>query len=288
MKPFAYERAADAGAAVAARRDLPGRRHQPRRPDEARRGDAGRAGRRLAAGRLDRAGGRRGAHRRGGAQRRRRARRARPATCCAEALLAGASPQLRNVATVGGNLLQRTRCPYFQDVTKPCNKREPQARAARRVEGHHRDLAVLGHSRGVRRHPSGRHERRAGRARRHRPHRPARHRRARPAPAAGRRARARHGARGRRADHRDHRPGRRPGTHRYRKVRDRASYAFALVSIASVVDGREARIALGSVAPVPWRCERAEAVFARDGRRAPRPPTPSSSRRARCATTPSR
>ena len=44
-----------------------------------------------------------------------------------EALLAGASPQLRNVATVGGNLLQRTRCPYFQDVTKPCNKREPRS-----------------------------------------------------------------------------------------------------------------------------------------------------------------
>ena len=43
----------------------------------------------------------------------------------AEALLAGASGQLRNLATTGGNLLQRTRCAYFQDVTKPCNKREP-------------------------------------------------------------------------------------------------------------------------------------------------------------------
>ena len=43
----------------------------------------------------------------------------------AQALLAGASGQLRNVATTGGNLLQRTRCLYFQDVTKPCNKREP-------------------------------------------------------------------------------------------------------------------------------------------------------------------
>src|SRR5438874_4585537 len=43
----------------------------------------------------------------------------------AEALLAGASPQIRNMATVGGNLLQRTRCPYFRDLATPCNKRDP-------------------------------------------------------------------------------------------------------------------------------------------------------------------
>jgi xanthine dehydrogenase YagS FAD-binding subunit len=62
-----------------------------------------------------------------------------------EALLNGASGQLRNLATVGGNLLQRTRCLYFQDVTKPCNKREPGSGCPAR-EGEHRNLAVLGWS----------------------------------------------------------------------------------------------------------------------------------------------
>src|SRR5215210_8190761 len=62
-----------------------------------------------------------------------------------EALLAGASGQLRNLATVGGNLLQRTRCPYFQDVTKPCNKRSPGSGCPARA-GEHRNLAILGHS----------------------------------------------------------------------------------------------------------------------------------------------
>lgn len=71
-----------------------------------------------------------------------------------EALLAGASGQLRNVATTGGNLLQRTRCPYFQDVTKPCNKREPGSGCGA-LEGVHRDHAVFGHSRHcVATHPS--------------------------------------------------------------------------------------------------------------------------------------
>src|SRR5206468_700236 len=63
----------------------------------------------------------------------------------ARALLAGASGQLRNVATVGGNLLQRTRCPYFQDVTKPCNKRSPGTGCPAR-EGEHRNLAIFGTS----------------------------------------------------------------------------------------------------------------------------------------------
>src|SRR5262249_47799153 len=61
------------------------------------------------------------------------------------ALLSGASGQLRNIATVGGNLLQRTRCAYFQDVTKPCNKRRPGTGCPAR-EGDHRNLAILGHS----------------------------------------------------------------------------------------------------------------------------------------------
>src|SRR3954465_13401958 len=63
----------------------------------------------------------------------------------AEAILAGASGQVRNAATVGGNLLQRTRCPYFQDTAKPCNKRRPGSGCAA-LEGSHRDHAVLGHS----------------------------------------------------------------------------------------------------------------------------------------------
>ena len=60
-----------------------------------------------------------------------------------EAVLAGASGQIRNVATVGGNLLQRTRCPYFQDVSKPCNKRRPGS-GCPAIDGEHRGLAIRG------------------------------------------------------------------------------------------------------------------------------------------------
>ena len=63
----------------------------------------------------------------------------------AQALLAGASGQLRNLATTGGNLLQRTRCVYFQDISKPCNKRIPGSGCSAR-EGYHRELAILGTS----------------------------------------------------------------------------------------------------------------------------------------------
>ena len=71
-----------------------------------------------------------------------------------QSLLNGASGQLRNLATVGGNLLQRTRCSYFQDVTKPCNKRQPGSGCPAR-EGDHRNLAILGHSEAcVATHPS--------------------------------------------------------------------------------------------------------------------------------------
>ncbi|MFF3785396.1 FAD binding domain-containing protein [Streptomyces sp. NPDC001933] len=62
-----------------------------------------------------------------------------------QALLSGASGQLRNTATTGGNLLQRTRCPYFQDTSKPCNKREPGTGCPAH-DSAQRDLAVLGHS----------------------------------------------------------------------------------------------------------------------------------------------
>lgn len=62
-----------------------------------------------------------------------------------QALLAGASGQLRNMATVGGNLLQRTRCGYFTDITKACNKLAPDAGCAAR-DGERRNLAILGAS----------------------------------------------------------------------------------------------------------------------------------------------
>ena len=72
----------------------------------------------------------------------------------AASLLSGASGQLRNVATTGGNLLQRTRCSYFQDVSKPCNKRRPGSGCPAR-EGEHRNLAILGYSEAcVATHPS--------------------------------------------------------------------------------------------------------------------------------------
>src|SRR5215207_4907525 len=72
----------------------------------------------------------------------------------AQALLSGASGQLRNVATVAGNLLQRTRCSYFQDISKPCNKRVPGSGCPAR-DGDHRNLAILGHSEAcVATHPS--------------------------------------------------------------------------------------------------------------------------------------
>src|SRR5205807_2281433 len=71
-----------------------------------------------------------------------------------QALLAGASGKLRNLATTGGNLLQRTRCVYFQDVSKPCNKREPGSGCPAR-EGYHRNLAILGASEAcIATHPS--------------------------------------------------------------------------------------------------------------------------------------
>jgi xanthine dehydrogenase YagS FAD-binding subunit len=183
------------------------------------------------------------------------------------AVLAGASGQLRNLATVGGNLLQRTRCPYFQDVSKACNKRLPGSGCPAR-EGHHRDLAILGHSSScVATHPSDMAV-----------------------------ALAALGARVHVTGPGGEREVPMPGLHRlpgdepqrdtvlepaelitavelaplpfaarsdYRKVRDRASYSFALVSLAAAVeveDGTVAdcRIAFGGVAHTPWRAQRAE------------------------------
>lgn len=183
-----------------------------------------------------------------------------------QALLAGASGQIRNVATTGGNLLQRTRCVYFQDVTTPCNKREPGTGCPAR-DGLHRNLAVLGASEHcVATHPSDMAvallaldavvvvagadgERRLPVADLHRL--PGDH------PEQDTTL-----ARGELITHVELPP---PSARRsaYRKVRDRASYAFALVSVAGaleVQDGivRDVRIALGGVAHRPWRAALAE------------------------------
>jgi xanthine dehydrogenase YagS FAD-binding subunit len=180
-----------------------------------------------------------------------------------QAVLAGASAQIRNMATVGGNLLQRTRCPYFQDVSKPCNKRRPGS-GCPAIEGEHRGLAIFGNSDScVATHPSDM--------------------------AVALAALEAHVETVKRSVALDDfyvLPGQRadvetvlePGElivavsvdrplegarSAYRKVRERASFAFALVSVAVVVavsDGvvSSARIAFGGVAPRPWRASLAE------------------------------
>jgi xanthine dehydrogenase YagS FAD-binding subunit len=188
----------------------------------------------------------------------------------AEALLAGASGQLRNLATTGGNLLQRTRCVYFQDVTTPCNKRAPGTGCSAR-EGYNRELAILGTSEAcVATHPSDMAVALA-------------------ALDAVVRTQGPHGEREIPLVELHRLPGDEPqrdtvlehgelitavdlpplavAAHScYRKVRDRASYAFALVSVAAaldVADGvvRDVRLALGGVAPKPWRATTAEGVL---------------------------
>ncbi|GAA0758286.1 xanthine dehydrogenase family protein subunit M [Ideonella azotifigens] len=182
------------------------------------------------------------------------------------ALLAGASGQLRNRATTAGNLLQRTRCPYFYDAAQPCNKRQPGSGCSA-IGGVTRQHAIVGTSAAcIATHPSD-----MAVAMRVldatvdtvRPDGQAHH-----IPIAD-----------------FHRlPGDTPqietalvpgelitsvtlpkplgGLHVYRKVRDRASYAFALVSVAAVLqpDG-SGRVALGGVAHKPWRVEAAEAAL---------------------------
>jgi xanthine dehydrogenase YagS FAD-binding subunit len=76
--------------------------------------------------------------------------------CCRDALLAGASGQLRNKATTAGNLLQRTRCPYFYDTNQPCNKRQPGSGCSA-IGGVSRQLAVVGASESLHRHQPLRH-----------------------------------------------------------------------------------------------------------------------------------
>jgi len=179
-----------------------------------------------------------------------------------EALLSGASGQLRNMATTGGNLLQRTRCVYFQDLTTPCNKREPGSGCSA-LEGYNRDHAILGASEHcVATNPSDMAV-------------------AMVALDAVVRTQGAEGERTIPLAELHRLPGDRPErdtvldhgelitaidipplafatNSRYRKVRDRASYAFALVSIAAaldIADGviRNLRVALGGVAHKPWR-----------------------------------
>ncbi|MFJ6793733.1 FAD binding domain-containing protein [Streptomyces sp. NPDC091268] len=188
-----------------------------------------------------------------------------------QALLAGASGQLRNVATTGGNLLQRTRCAYFQDLSKPCNKREPGSGCAAR-DGIHRDHAVLGHSEHcIATHPSDMAVALAALDAEVELYDTTGSSRTVPATAFHRLP----------EDHPEQdtviRPGElvtavllpaaAPGTlSLYRKARERASYAFALASVAVVLDldaadGRVRRIALafGGLAHRPWRATTAEA-----------------------------
>lgn len=186
----------------------------------------------------------------------------------ARALVAGASGQLRNMATTAGNLLQRTRCPYFYDTNLACNKRAPGS-GCPAIGGHSRQHAVVGSSDAcIATHPSDM--------------------------AVAMRALDASvetvDAAGRTrvipiADF--HKlPGTTPhvetvlepgelitavtlpkpvgGLQLYRKVRDRASYAFALVSVAAIVQGDgTGRVALGGVAHKPWRVEAADALLPR-------------------------
>jgi xanthine dehydrogenase YagS FAD-binding subunit len=179
------------------------------------------------------------------------------------ALLAGASGQLRNLATTAGNLLQRTRCPYFYDTNQPCNKRKPGTGCGA-IGGFSRQHAIVGGSDAcIATHPSDMAVAMRALDAIVDTVRPDGSQRAIPIAELHRL------------------PGDTPhventlepgelitsvtlpqpvgGTHVYRKVRDRASYAFALVSVAAIVqrDGT-GRVALGGVAHKPWRVENAE------------------------------
>jgi xanthine dehydrogenase YagS FAD-binding subunit len=186
------------------------------------------------------------------------------------ALLAGASGQLRNLATTAGNLLQRTRCVYFQDVSTPCNKREPGAGCSA-IDGYTRYHAILGASEHcVAVHPSDMAvamaaldatvvvlgiggERRISLVDFYRL----------PGDTPDRDTVLEHGNLVTGVEL----PALPFATRSaYRKVRDRASYAFALVSVAAaldIADGtiRDARVALGGVAHKPWRATRAEEML---------------------------
>jgi xanthine dehydrogenase YagS FAD-binding subunit len=187
-----------------------------------------------------------------------------------QALLSGASGQLRNLATTGGNLMQRTRCVYFQDTSKPCNKRVPGSGCPAR-EGYHRNLAILGASQAcIATHPSDMAVALVALDAVVRVHGPAGER---SIPVAdfhrlpeNEPQRDTVLAHGELITSVDLPPLAFASRSLYRKVRDRASYAFAIVSVAAaldVADGtvRDVRLALGGVAHKPWRARRAEDVL---------------------------
>ncbi|WP_419728367.1 FAD binding domain-containing protein [Lichenicola sp.] len=186
------------------------------------------------------------------------------------AITAGASAQIRNMATVGGNILQRTRCTYFYDDASRCNKRHP-GEGCDAIDGFNRNHAILGASPAcVATHPSDMAVALAALD-------AVVHLRG----AAGERSVPLAGLHTLPAGHPDIETVLSPGElitevsipalqggqrSTYRKVRDRASYAFALVSVAAVLelDGdtvADVRIALGGVAPKPWRALKAEAAL---------------------------
>ena len=184
-----------------------------------------------------------------------------------QALLAGASGQLRNLATTGGNLLQRTRCVYFYDTTTPCNKREPGSGCSA-IEGHNKNHAILGASEHcVATHPSDMAVAMAAFDAFVNVHGPDGERRVPieelhrlPGDEPQRDTTLEHGEL---ITAVDLPPLDFASNSKYRKVRERASYAFALVSVAAalaVQDGvvRDVRLALGEVAQKPWRATKAE------------------------------
>jgi len=187
------------------------------------------------------------------------------------ALLAGASAQLRNKATTGGNLLQRTRCYYFYDVTKPCNKRNPGSGCAA-LAGFNRIHAILGTSdHCIATHPSDMAV--AMRALDAKVETLNHEGEARVIPIAelhrlpGKTPEIETSLKSGEIITAVTLPPPPPGVQVYRKVRDRASYAFALVSIAAIVDstrGRihSARLAFGGLAQKPWRVPQAEEKLA--------------------------
>ncbi len=187
-----------------------------------------------------------------------------------QSILFGASGQIRNMATVGGNIMQRTRCYYFYDEAANCNKRTPNA-GCDAVNGFNRIHAILGTSNNcIATHPSDMCVALA-------------------ALDANLRVAGPHGTRAVPFNEFHLLPGETPHIETvlkpdelitsvelpalafaqrsaYRKVRDRASYAFALVSVAAaldVSDGRihNVRLALGGVAPKPWRAYEAEKIL---------------------------
>ena len=187
-----------------------------------------------------------------------------------EALLAGASPQLRNMATIGGNLLQRTRCYYFRDTVFSCNKRNPGT-GCTALHSFNRLHAILGgSSECIATHPSDMCIALAALdavIHTHGPHGtrsiPLQNFYLLPGDAPDRETVLEHGELITAVELPPS-----PFAHhtRYRKVRDRASYAFAVVSVAVALDLhdgliRAVRIALGGVATVPWRAYEAETLL---------------------------